>query len=551
MRHDAFGIIPFLLLAFGILINGCAHNASLTRSRPSEFNVASFGAIADGSASTTKRLQAAIDAAASAGGGTVFVPAGTYVTGTLWMKSNVTLYIDAGATLLGSKDKAEFPEWISEWEGPGVPREFRRYAPLFAGEKLENVALVGRGTIDARGEMWWDMQRAEKKASGSEMMRPRTFRLVNSRNILIEGLTFKRSPYWTLSPLACENVTISKVTIINPPDSPNTDGINPESCRNVRISDCHVDVGDDCITIKSGKESDGRRELWPCENITITNCTLVHGHGGVVFGSEMSGSVRNVTISNCVFVGTDRGLRFKARRGRGGVVEDIRANNLVMDGVLCPIAVNLFYGPGAWKDKKVTDQSAFPVDAGTPRFRRLRFSNITARNVKYAAAFMIGLPEMHIEDVAFDNVSFYVDPTNTEAGDPDMAPGVPKLSRAGIVAQRVDRLSLRNVEITDQLGAAVKVQEARDLVMNDLTLRTPHDKALVELVDVNSASIRGVSVPHDSAVALRLAGAQTAGIRIGANDWSSSKKAIELEAAVKPDAMTLTAGATSRADSAD
>src|SRR6184192_1313843 len=174
------------------------------------FDVRQFGVVADGKTSDTKHLQAAIDAASAAGGGTVFVPAGQYVTGTLWMKSNVTIYLDAGATLLGSQDKDEFPEWTSDWEGPNVPKTTTRYAPLFAGEGLENVALVGRGTVDARGEIWWEMQRAQK---GNELMRPRTFRLVNSKNILIEGITFKRSPYWTLSPLACDNVTIDKVTI--------------------------------------------------------------------------------------------------------------------------------------------------------------------------------------------------------------------------------------------------------------------------------------------------------------------------------------------------
>ena len=151
------------------------------------------------------------------------------------------------------------------------------------------------------------------------MRRPHLVRVVDCRNVLIEGVTLRNSPMWTISPLACDNVTITKLTVINPPDSPNTDGINPDSCRNVHISDCHVDVGDDCITIKSGKEDDGRRELRACENITVTNCTLMAGHGGVVIGSEISGSIRNVTISNCVFVGTDRGIRIKARRGRGGV----------------------------------------------------------------------------------------------------------------------------------------------------------------------------------------------------------------------------------------
>jgi polygalacturonase len=500
--------------------------------QPAQFDVRIFGASADGKTSATKQIQSAIDACATAGGGTVIVPAGQYVTGTLWMKSNVTLHLEAGATLLGSQDMDEFPFWTSKWEGPGVEK---RRAALFAGEKLENVALTGRGTVDARGAMWWKLQKAKK---GVEVLRPLTFRLIDSKNILIEGLTFKNSPMWTISPLACDNVTIDKITINNPPDSPNTDGINPESCRNVRISNCHVDVGDDCITIKSGKETDGRRELWPSENITITNCTLLHGHGGVVFGSEMSGSIRNVTIDNCVFIGTDRGLRFKARRGRGGVIEDIRANNIVMDGVLCPITVNLFYGPGAWQDKKVTDETPAPVDAGTPRFRRFRFSNITARRVKYAAAYMMGLPEMHVEDIACDNLSFFIDPENTDAGTPDMAPNTPKLARAGFLAQRVDRLSLRNVDISDQVGPALSITEARELILKDVIARTSSsDSPVVRLANVERASIAGCSVPSSTQQPLQILGSDTTGIRIGDNDWGAAAHPIDVANDVKPAAI--------------
>jgi hypothetical protein len=256
----------------------------------------------------------------------------------------------------------------------------------------------------------------------------------------------------------------------------------------VRISDCHVDVGDDCITIKSGKEDDGRRELRACENIAVTNCTLLHGHGGVVIGSEISGSVRNVAISNCVFVGTDRGIRIKARRGRGGVVEDVRAANLVMDRVLCPIVINLFYGCGAWGEAKVTDQSPQPVTDSTPRFRRLRYSNITARNIKYAAGYVVGLPEMYVDDVIVENSSFFLDPANTEGGAPAMAPGVADHCRAGFIARSVKRLTLRDVDITDQRGPAVRITDARDVRLSNLTLRTPTDGPAVQLDNVVGAA---------------------------------------------------------------
>ena len=370
------------------------------------------------------------------------------------MRSNITMHLEAGATLLGSQNVEDFPIWSSDWEGPGVKKS---RAAMICGEGLENVAITGRGTIDGRGQMWWQSQRREP----GKLRRPLLCRLIDCRNVLIEGVTFRNSPMWTVSPLACDNVVIRGITVLNPHDSPNTDGINPDSCRNVRISDCHVDVGDDCITIKSGKEDDGRRERRACENIAITNCTLLHGHGGVVIGSEISGSVRNIAISNCVFVGTDRGIRTKARRGRGGVVEDVRANNLVMDGVLCPIVVNLFYGCGAWGEKKVTDQSAHAVDEATPRFRRLRYSNITARRIKFAAAYILGLPEMYVEDVIIENSSFFLDSENRTAGVPAMAPGVPQLCRAGLIARNVEKLTMRNLDISDQLGPAISVNDVR------------------------------------------------------------------------------------------
>jgi polygalacturonase len=260
---------------------------------------------------------------------------------------------------------------------------------------------------------------------------------------------------WTVSPMACDNIVIRGITVRNPADSPNTDGINPDSCSNVRISDCHVDVGDDCITIKSGKEDDGRRCLRPCENITVTNCTLVRGHGGVVIGSEISGGVRNVAISNCVFVGTDRGIRLKARRGRGGVIEDLRVSNCVMNEVGAALTINLFYGCGAWNDPRVTDRRPVAVDATTPRFRRLRFSNITASNVRWAGIYALGLPEMPIEDIGFNDVMVSLDPDTQDAGAPVMAPDVGKHCRSGALFDGVRGLQLRNVEVTNQLGEPI------------------------------------------------------------------------------------------------
>jgi polygalacturonase len=457
--------------------------------RPGVFDVLELGVIPGTSTASTAGLQRVIDACAAAGGGTVLIPSGIYLTGTLWMRSNITLQLEAGAKLVGVPDAAAFPIVVSKWEGSAKPS----HAALIAADGVENIAIIGRGEIDGGGEFWWDLERRHQ----CKHYRPGLIRLIDCRNVLIDGISLVNSGFWTLSPVGCDNVTINGVRIKNPPDSPNTDGINPDSCSNVRISNCHIDVGDDCVAIKSGTEDDGRGVARPCENITITNCTMLRGHGGVVMGSETHGSIRNVVISNCVFYETDRGIRFKSRRGRGGVVEDVRVTNIVMDGVLCPLVINLFYECGAEGASRVTDQSIFPLNEGTPRFRRLRFSNITARRAKYAAAYVLGLPEMFVEDVCFDDISLYLDPTNTQGGPPAMAPNVPDLCRAGVVIRNARNIKLRRIDVMDQVGPAVSLTNAEDVVVQNLSAQSDGDRPIVALENVTG--IRTDSAPAATA----------------------------------------------------
>ena len=395
------------------------------------------------SAVETRTIQQAIDIAAANGGGTVRVAPGRHLTGSLVLRSDVTLELDAGAVLAGSQDPADYPLIETRWEG----RQQLTHAPLIGGSSLRNVAITGRGTIDGQGAGWWTRHREK----ANEHPRPRLISIADSSNVLIEGITAVNSPSWTIHPVRCTNVTVDKVTIRNPLDSPNTDGINPDSCRYVHIANCHIDVGDDCITIKSGKETEAEDLRAPCENITITNCTMAHGHGGVVIGSEMSGDVRNVVISNCVFVGTDRGIRIKTRRGRGGVVEDIRVSNIVMREVLVPFTMNLFYNALAKGDRTIADKRPRTVDPGTPRVRRIRFAQITAGDAHYAAAFLYGLPEMPIEDVTFRDVSIAMSP-DARSGVPDNLDDQPPMTRVGFFARNIRGLHLEGVEVSGQLG---------------------------------------------------------------------------------------------------
>lgn len=482
------------------------------------FNVLDYGAIGDGQTLDTAALQAAIEACSRAGGGTVYVPAGQYVTGSLFLKSHITLYLEAGSTLLGSQNVADYPPVESRWEG--VSR--KTYAPLIGGDDLTHIAIVGRGTIDGRGAFWWKLN----DARAIDYPRPRLISFLRCTNVIIEGITCTTSPSWTIHPYACDNVTVDKVTIVNPPDSPNTDGINPESCRNVHISNCHIDVGDDCITIKAGVEDEGRDKLLPCENITITNCTMVHGHGGVVIGSEMSGGVRHVTIANCVFVGTDRGIRLKSRRERGGVVEDIRVTNVVMTDVMCPFIMNLYYGCGAWGTDKIADRSPWPVNEGTPRFRRIHFSDITARDVRYAAAFLYGLPEMPVQEITFSNVDISM-ALDAEPGVPAMAPNLEPMRRAGFWAANVRGLHFHNVTIADQLGPALMLADATEVEINGFTTPTPSaDAPVIQMRNVEGAFIHGCSATEGASVFLQVEGAQTWHIALSGNQLKRAEQAV-------------------------
>jgi polygalacturonase len=420
----------------------------------STFNVREHGAAGNGQTLDSPAIQSAIDVCAAQGGGTVFLPAGQYLTGSLFLRNNITLYLDAGAVILGSENHQDYPIIHSRWEG----MHQEAYAPLIGGTHLQNIAVLGRGTIDGRGAVWWKALKEKTLAHP----RPRLISFSECKNVLIEGITAVNSPSWTINPVHCQNINIHAITIINPADSPNTDGINPDSCRLVRISDCYISVGDDCITIKSGSEHEHPDRHAPCRDITITNCTLERGHGGVVIGSEMSGGVKNVVISNCIFIGTDRGIRIKSRRGRGGTIEDIRVSNLIMDGVLCPFTMNLYYNIGEWGNINVSDKNARSVNNGTPRLRRIHFSHITAREVKYAAGFLYGLAEMPLEDISLNDISISIS-DEADSGYPEMAEDIPSMSQAGFFIRNARRIRLEHVKVIGQRGPAFDIEDSTEV----------------------------------------------------------------------------------------
>jgi polygalacturonase len=421
------------------------------------FNVRDTGALGDGKHKDTAGIQAAIDACAKSGGGTVLVPAGRYLTGAIELRSHVTFDVGPGAVLLGSEDPADYPLRDSAWGGTR-----KELSSLIYAADSEDITITGRGVIDGQGMVWWkrqwlaapkkgmpapstpgDFEEIRKLANG----RPQLIRIVRSKHLVIEKVHLMNSPSWTIHPLFCEFVRVDGVTIENPVPSPNTDGINPESCRNVQIVDCRIDVGDDCVTLKSGTNEIGRKMGKPDENITITNCVMLKGHGGVTIGSEMSGGVRNVVVSNCVFQGTQVGIRVKSQRGRGNVVEGLAVSNVVMQDVLSAFTITTFY---AGSDKP---GDVFPVDEGTPRFRDFLFTNITARGSKTAGQ-VTGLKEMPVEDIVFDNVHV--------------------AAQTGMTVTNAKNIFFRDTIIDTEQGPALTVVNSTGVDTNRLQTLLPH-----------------------------------------------------------------------------
>lgn len=497
-----------LVLAAGSRPGGAAPTAPF-------YNVKDYGATGDGNTKDTEAIRKAIATAAQAGGGTIYFPAGQYLTGSIHLQSHITLNLDAGAVLKFSQDFDDYlPMVKSRWEGT----ECTNFSPPIYAYQAENIAIVGRGLIDGQGKAWWDYLREARSAARKDkaeapskwsklfaesnpdaptkarweamgnFLRPPMVQFFDCRNVRIEGVALQNPPFWTINPVYCDNVTVTGISIKNPGDSPNTDGVNPDSCRNVHISNCHISVGDDCITIKSGRDEQGRRIGRPCENITVTNCTMLDGHGGVVIGSEMSGGVRKVVISNCIFDGTERGIRIKTTRGRGGIIDDIRVSNIVMSRInRTPFDLNMFYEKSA----------AEPVSERTPVLRNLHFSDITVRGAP-AAGYILGLDEMPVEDVTFTNIT--VD------------------AEKGFSCSNARNLGFYHVRINTAKGPALLCEQVQALEIEGFRTLTPHaDTAVVDLKNVAGAYLRGCHAAPGMGAFLQLQGQNTRDIVLQAN----------------------------------
>ena len=349
-------------------------------------NPHSYGANGDGTTKDTAAIQAAVDACEAKGGGTVQLSPGIYLSAPIVLKSNITLQLDRGATLLGSSDHGDYPATV-EFREPGLQS-------LVSATNALHVSITGEGVIDGAGETWWQMARAIKNTGvmGSDHPRPRLVVFDHCKHVLVDGVTIQNSPMWQLVLYYSDDVVIRKIKVLAPANSPNTDAIDPFSSSNVRIDHVFSDVGDDNIAIKSGPiGSPGPDE--PSRGITITDCTFLHGHG-LSIGSEIAGGARNIRAERIHFEGTDNGIRVKANRDRGNDVGALLFRDIDMKNVKNALIISEYYPKVLPPDA----ESPQPVTRLTPHFHDITIESLTATGSVSAGA-IVGLPEAPIQGV--------------------------------------------------------------------------------------------------------------------------------------------------------
>lgn len=450
-----------------------------------QVDIRDFGAKADGETLNTEAINNAIKAVSEKGGGKVVIPEGLWLTGPVVLQNNVNLHVEKNALVLFSGDADLYPLVRTSFEGLDM---LRCQSPISA-MNAENIAITGYGVLDGSGDSWRPVKRnkmtdgqwksllksggvvdesgkvwypnegalkasiltgskEKREISDSEWegmkrwLRPVLLSIVKSKRVLLEGVTFRNSPSWCLHPLSCEDLTLNGVKVFNPWYSQNGDALDVESCKNVVVTNSLFDAGDDAICIKSGKDADGRRRGEPCENVLVKNNTVLHGHGGFVVGSEMSGGVRNVYVADCTFIGTDVGLRFKSTRGRGGVVENVYVDNINMINIPGDALIaDLYYA--------VKDAPGAPVPAvteETPSFKNIHISNISCKGAG-RVMFLNGLPEMPIENFSVRNMRI------TDA-------------QKGAFINKVAGVTLENIEIETADNTYLQVENTTNITID-------------------------------------------------------------------------------------
>ncbi|KAJ7961462.1 Pectin lyase superfamily protein [Quillaja saponaria] len=356
-----------------------------------------FGGIGDGETSNTMAFQYAISNLsqyACDGGAELIVPPGKWLTGSFNLTSHFTLFLHKDAILLASQDESEWPQLsVLPSYGRGRDAPNGRFSSLIFGTNLTDVVITGsNGTIDGQGASWWDKFRKDELNS----TRPYMIEIMYSKKIQISNLTLINSPSWFVHPIYSRNVIINGLTILAPVDSPNTDGINPDSCTNVRIEDCYIVSGDDCIAVKSGWDEYGIEFGMPTKHLLIRRLTCISPDSATIaLGSEMSGGIKDVRAEDITAINTQSGVRIKTAVGRGGYVKDIFVRRMSLNTMKYVFWMTGSYGSHA--------DAGFDPKA-LPKISRINYRDVTANNVTYSAR-LEGIHDDRFTGICISNVT--------------------------------------------------------------------------------------------------------------------------------------------------
>ncbi|KEH21119.1 putative galacturan 1,4-alpha-galacturonidase [Medicago truncatula] len=360
-------------------------------------SVTEFGAAGDGNTLNTKAFQSAIDHLSqysSNGGSQLYVPPGRWLTGSFNLTSHFTLFLHKDAVILGSQDESEWPviDPLPSY-GRGRDTQGGRYSSLIFGTNLTDVVITGNnGTLDGQGELWWQKFHKGKLT----YTRPYLIEIMYSDNIQISNLTLVNSPSWNVHPVYSSNIIVQGITILAPVNSPNTDGINPDSCTNTRIEDCYIVSGDDCVAVKSGWDEYGIAYGMPTKQLVIRRLTCISPTSAVIaLGSEMSGGIQDVRAEDIVAINSESGVRIKTAVGRGGYVKDIYVRRMTMKTMKWAFWMTGDYGSHADNNY---DPNAIPV------VQNINYRDMVAENVTMAAK-LEGISNAPFTGICISNVT--------------------------------------------------------------------------------------------------------------------------------------------------
>ena len=475
----SFTRLQQLLIAGAFLLVSFVHSTAVAQQKV--YNITDYGAIGDGKTNNAAALQKAIDAASNAGGGKVVVPAGaTYLTGPFNLKSNIEFEVQVNARVLASPDEKLYTKSaFKENKGEGTI--------WIGGQNLNNVTLCGAGTLDGNGISFMGAELEDSyvlKPFNVVDPRPHLLTIVGGKNIRIRDLNIKNSAYWTVHLIGCNDVAVDNITLLNSLKVRNSDGIDIDHSKNVRVSNCYIESGDDCICLKNRREYE---EFGACENIVVSNCTMSSRSCAIKIGSENMDRISRVLINNCIITKSNRGIGIQNRDE--GTVSDVIFSNILIDSHLFS---DVWWGKAepiyvtAYRRANGNNKDAgwrFPK--GQTEGRIGKVSNITFSNIKSTSESGVYVggetPDM-VSNIIFDQVDLNITKTTSITGGvydrrPSKVEGLIKAKVAGFYLDESENITIRNSSLTwganrpDYFGGAIQKDKAKQVVIKQLDER--------------------------------------------------------------------------------